>query len=141
LRNDESAARAPQPQIEQIPELIDAARNAGVPADYSLDGAVDDIPPAVGVCAYRIVQEALSNATRHAPGASVSVQIHRGRDALHLTITNGPADAPPHRDQGPGHGLAGMRERAVLLGGALTAGPASTGGFSVSAVLPFAGTS
>jgi signal transduction histidine kinase len=141
LRNDESAARAPQPQIEQIPELIDAARNAGVAVDYSLDGAVDDIPPAVGVCAYRIVQEAVSNATRHAPGASVSVQIHRGRDSLHLTITNGPADAPPHQEQGPGHGLAGMRERAVLLGGALTAGAASTGGFSVSAVLPFAGTS
>jgi signal transduction histidine kinase len=143
LRNDEAAARAPQPQIEQIPQLIDTARNAGVRVDYSLDGRVDGIPPAVGVCAYRIVQEALSNATRHAPGASVSVQIHRDREALRLAVTNGPGRAlvPLREDPGPGHGLAGMRERAVLLGGALTAGPASTGGFSVSAVLPFAGTS
>jgi signal transduction histidine kinase len=143
LRNDEAAARAPQPQIEQIPELIHTARNAGVPVDYSLDGAVDGIPPAVGVCAYRIVQEALSNATRHAPGASVSVQIHRDRDAVRLTITNGPGRslAPVREDQGPGHGVAGMRERAVLLGGALTAGPERAGGFSVSAVLPFTGTS
>ena len=143
LRNDEAAARAPQPQIEQIPELIDTARNAGVPVDYSLDGGVNAIPSAVGVCAYRIVQEALSNATRHAPGASVSVQLHRDRDAVRLTITNGPgrAVAPVRDDQGPGHGLAGMHERAVLLGGALTAGPVHAGGFSVSAVLPFTGTS
>jgi signal transduction histidine kinase len=143
LRNDEAAARAPQPQIEGITELIDTARNAGVPVDYSLDGAVDGIPPAVGVCAYRIVQEALSNATRHAPGASVSVRVHRDRDALHLTITNGPGRslAPLHEDPGPGHGLTGMRERAVLLGGALTAGPGRAGGFSVSAVLPFTGAS
>jgi signal transduction histidine kinase len=141
LRNDEAAARAPQPQIEQLPDLIDTSRNAGVPVDYALDGAVNDIPPAVGVCAYRIVQEALSNATRHAPGASVSVQIHRDRDALRLTITNGPgrSPAPEREDQGPGHGLAGMRERAALLGGALTAGPVRTGGFSVTAVLPFTG--
>ena len=143
LRNDEAAARATQPQIEQIAELIDTARNAGVPVDYSLDGAVDTIPSAVGVCAYRIVQEALSNATRHAPGACVSVQIHRDRDVVRLTITNGPGGpiAPLSEDQGPGHGLTGMRERAVLLGGALTAGPVNAGGFSVSAVLPFTDTS
>jgi len=143
LRNDEAAARAPQPQIEQIAELIDTARNAGVPVDYSLDGAVDGIPSAVGVCAYRIVQEALSNATRHAPGANVSVQIHRDRDAVRLMITNGTSRSVAllREDQGPGHGLAGMRERAVLLGGALTAGPVNAGGFSVSAVLPFTDTS
>jgi signal transduction histidine kinase len=143
LRNDEEAARTPQPQIEQIPELIDTARNAGVPVDYSLNGTLDAIPPAVGVCAYRIVQEALSNATRHAPGACVSVQIHRDRDAVRLTITNGTSRAlvPLREDEGPRHGLAGMRERAVLLGGALTAGPVNAGGFSVSAVLPFTDTS
>jgi signal transduction histidine kinase len=143
LRNDESGTLAPQPQIEQIPELIETARNAGVPVDYSLDGAVDAIPSAVGVCAYRIVQEAVSNATRHAPGASVSVQIHRDHDAVRLTITNGPSRSlvPVREDQEPGHGLAGMRERAVLLGGTLTAGPVRAGGFSVSAVLPFNDTS
>ncbi len=138
LRNDEAAARAPQPQIEQIAELIDTARNAGVPVDYSLNGAVDAIPPAVGVCAYRIVQEALSNATRHAPGAIVSVQIHRDPDAVRLTITNGPGRsiALLSEDHGPCHGLTGMRERAGLLGGALTAELVRDGGFSVTAVLP-----
>jgi signal transduction histidine kinase len=143
LRNDEAAARTPQPQIEQIAELIDTARNAGVPVDYSFDGTLDGIPSAVGVCAYRIVQEALSNATRHAPGASVSVQIHRDRDEVRLTITNGPGRsiALLREDQGPGHGLTGMRERAVLLGGALTAEPLSAGGFSVTAVLPLTATS
>jgi signal transduction histidine kinase len=143
LRNDEATARAPQPQIEQIAELIDTARSAGVPVDYSLDGAVDGIPPAVGLCAYRIVQEALSNATRHAAGASVSVQIQRDADTLRLEVANGPGRslAPVGEDHGPGHGLAGMRERAVLLGGVFIAGPARAGGFSVSAVLPFTGTS
>jgi signal transduction histidine kinase len=102
------------------------------------------MPPAVGVCAYRIVQEALSNATQHAPGASVTVQIHRDPGTVRLTITNGPGSslAPIwDEDHGPRHGLAGMRERADLLGGALTAGPLRAGGFSVSAVLPLTGTS
>lgn len=143
LRNDEAAARAPQPQIDQISELIESARNAGVPVDYSRDGGVDGIPPAVGVCAYRIVQEALSNATRHAPGARVTVELYRDREAVRLTITNGPARSlvPVREDQGPGQGLAGMRERAILLGGALTTGPVRDGGFSVSAVLPLTRTS
>lgn len=143
LRNEEGTARAPQPQIEQIPELIDTAHNAGVPVEYSLDGAVDDIPSAVGVCAYRIVQEALSNATRHAPGASIRVLLHRDRVAVRLTITNGPGRsvATVREDHRPGHGLAGMRERAALLGGVLTAGPVLAGGFSVSAVLPVTDTS
>lgn len=143
LRNDEAATLAPQPRIEQIPELIATACNAGVPVDYSLDGAVDDIPSAVGVCAYRIVQEALSNATRHASGATVTVQIRRDHDTVRITITNGPgrALAPLRADPGRGHGLTGMRERAALLGGALTAGPLRAGGFSVSAVLPFNDTS
>jgi signal transduction histidine kinase len=144
LRDDEATTHAPQPQIEQISELIDTARNAGVLVDYSLDGAEVAIPPAVGVCAYRIVQEALSNATRHAPGASVTVQVHRAPDTVRLTITNGPGRSlAPIRDQdqGPRHGLAGMRERADLLGGALTAGPLRAGGFSVSAVLPLTDTS
>ena len=142
LRNDEATARTPQPQIEQIPDLIDTARKAGVPVHYLLNGTVDGIPPAIGVCAYRIIQEALSNATRHAPGANVSVQVHRDRDAVRLAVENGPSRSTiaVHEHQAPGHGLTGMRERAKLLGGALTAGPLRAGGFSVSAVLPFIGT-
>jgi signal transduction histidine kinase len=107
-----------------------------MPAD---DGAV--ISHAVGLCAYRIVQEALANAGRHAPGAWVQVAVERDPDVLRLDIVNGPptADAPMSEDSGrPGHGIAGMRERVALLGGSLSAEPNILGGFAVSAVLPLA---
>jgi signal transduction histidine kinase len=139
LRNDEAAAREPQPQIEQIDEMVATARNAGVVVDYKPAGALDSIPQSIGVCAYRIVQEALTNARRHAPGADVTVQLIRNDDALRIEIVNSPARAvltADDSDIGPGHGLTGMRERASLLGGALTAGPTTDGGFSVTAVLP-----
>jgi signal transduction histidine kinase len=141
LRSDEAAVRAPQPQISQIPELIAAARSAGVTVTYSLQGATHTIPPSVGVCAYRVVQEGLSNASRHAPGATVTVKVQRREDAVRLEVANGPArPATPDRNAaGAGHGLAGMTERVAMLGGALTAGPVTGGGFSVTAVLPFNG--
>jgi signal transduction histidine kinase len=139
LRNDEQAARAPQPQIEQIDDMIATARNAGIAVDYTPRGALDSIPQSVGLCAYRIVQEALTNASRHAPGAAVTVELVRNDDALRLEVVNGPgrAAAPVDGDAGPGQGLAGMRERTSLLGGALTAGATTDGGFAVTAVLPF----
>ena len=100
--------------------------------------SLDLVPPSAGVCAYRIIQEALSNARQHAAGAPVTVSLHHHADTVVLQVTNGPgvpggAHANGHR---PGHGLAGMRERAELLGGSLSAGPAPGGGFAVSAALP-----
>lgn len=138
LRNDEEATLAPQPQIEQIDELIATARSAGIAVDYTPAGVIETVPQSVGVCAYRIVQEALTNASRHAPDAAVTVQLVRNHDAVRIEVSNGPgrAAAPGDRDAGPGQGLTGMRERASLLGGALTAGPTTDGGFSVTAVLP-----
>jgi len=138
LRHDQAAALAPQPQLADLPALIDAARGDGVSVELSAAPAVGRVPPGVGVCAYRIVQESLSNASQHAPGAAVTVSVGQEAGAVLLRVANGPGGAagPPEDGHGPGHGLTGMRERVALLGGSLSAGPAPDGGFVVSAVLP-----
>jgi signal transduction histidine kinase len=144
LRSDQPAGRAPQPGLQDLPGLIDSARQAGMAVELVeliASPALDPMPPGAGVCAYRIVQEALSNAGRHAPGAPVAVSVHHTTRTVTLQVTNGPGVPAGPRANGhrPGHGLAGMRERAELLGGSLSAGPAPGGGFEVSAVLPLGG--
>ena len=119
LRSDKPAARAPQPQLSDIPELVEATRRAGIATELSMPAGHDGIPASVGVCAYRIVQEALSNVGRHAPGAMVVVTVERDERSVRLGVLNGP---PAFAAQGvdanrPGHGLIGMRERVALLGG------------------------
>jgi signal transduction histidine kinase len=138
LRDDQPAALAPQPQLADLPALIDAARQAGVAVELSAPPAPGRVPSGVGVCAYRIVQESLSNASQHAPGATVTVSVGQEPGAVLLRVANGPGGAtgPSGNEHGPGHGLTGMRERVALLGGSLSAGPAPDGGFVVSAVLP-----
>jgi signal transduction histidine kinase len=138
LRHDQPAALAPQPQLADLPTLVDAARQAGVSVELSAPPAPGRVPPGVGVCAYRIVQESLSNASQHAPGAAVTVSVGRDAGAVLLRVANGPGGpaGPSGSERGPGHGLTGMRERVALLGGSLSAGPAPDGGFVVSAVLP-----
>ena len=139
LRQDQPAGLAPQPQLADLPALVDAARRAGVSVELSVPPALDQVPSGVGLCAYRIVQESLSNASQHAPGAAVTVSVTRDSGAMLLRVTNGPggpAGPPQNDDRRPGHGLTGMRERVALLGGSLSAGPAPEGGFVVSAVLP-----
>jgi signal transduction histidine kinase len=118
--------------------LADMRRLLGVLRDDQPAG-LDQVPAGVGVCAYRIVQESLSNASRHAPGAAVTVSVDQGSSSALLRVANGPGRPAGTAGDGhrPGHGLVGMRERAVLFGGSLSAGPAPDGGFVVSAVLPF----
>ena len=141
LRSDQPAAYAPQPGLADLPGLIGTARHAGMTVELSAPRALDQVPPSTGLCAYRIIQEALSNAGRHAAGAPVAVSVHHDADTVTLQVTNGPGIAAGQRvnGHGPGHGLAGMRERVELLGGSLSAGPAPGGGFTVSAVLPLGG--
>ena len=106
--------------------------------ELSILPALQQVPSGVGVCAYRIVQESLSNASQHAPGAAVTVSVDQDSSAVLLRVANGPggpADSA-RNERGPGDGLTGMRERVALLGGSLSAGPALDGGFVVSAVLP-----
>jgi signal transduction histidine kinase len=141
LRSDQPAAHAPQPGLEDLPGLIGAARQAGMTVELSAPPALDQVPPSAGLCAYRIVQEALSNAGRHAAGAPVVIAVGCTGDTVMLHVTNGPGLPTGPRSNGhrPGHGLTGMRERAELLGGSLSAGPAPGGGFAVSAMLPLGG--
>jgi len=143
LRHDQPAVLAPQPQLSDLHILVEAARRAGVSVELSVPGELDRVPSGVGVCAYRIVQESLSNASQHSPGAAVAVSVDQESGAMLLRVANGPgapADlARPER--GGGDGLTGMRERVSLLGGSLSAGPAADGGFVVTAVLPLGNTS
>jgi signal transduction histidine kinase len=96
------------------------------------------LPEGVDLSAYRIVQEALSNAMRHAPGSQVNVRVGYHPDCLQLEVRNdaAAADGPASVTAGSGHGLVGMRERAAMLGGTLFAAPVPGGGFRVTAVLP-----
>ena len=135
LRYDQPAGLAPQPQLSDLPALVDAARRAGVSVNLAVPRAIGDVPPGVALCAYRIVQESLSNASQHAPGAAVSVSVGHDAGVVRLRVVNGPGGPSPG-EPGPGHGLTGMRERVALLGGSLSAGPSAGGGFVVSAVLP-----
>jgi signal transduction histidine kinase len=140
------ADRHPQPGLPQLAELIDAAREAsGAAARLIVSGPVAEFDPGVELAAYRIVQEALTNARRHAPGAAVDVELRYDDNALHLRIRDdgpGPARAPGADGQVPaetpdgGHGLLGMRERALAVGGSLRTGAAAGGGFFVAADLP-----
>jgi signal transduction histidine kinase len=116
---------------------VASARRAGVPATWSIDGD-GDVPEPVGLAAYRIVQEALANAARHAAGGAVGAAVRALPDRLEVTVRNAPpAAGPAPGPAGAGHGLTGMRERAELLGGTLDAGPDADGGYTVTATLPY----
>ena len=131
---DGAAQRDPQPGLARLNELVETARAAGSPVQLTLEGTVAPLPPGVDLCAFRILQEALTNARRHAPGAAVDVELGYSADTLTLRVRDhGPGDAEPGAD---GHGLLGMRERAIMVGGTLSAGPAEGGGFAVEAELP-----
>lgn len=130
------ALKQPQPGLRQLNDLLDEARDAtGAGTRLILHGAPVALDPGVELAAYRIIQEALTNARRHAPGAAVDVELHFTDAALHLLIRdNGPGSAASAGRSG--HGLLGMSERAAAVGGTLKAGPASGGGFLVKARLP-----
>ncbi|MFI5706292.1 sensor histidine kinase [Kribbella sp. NPDC051620] len=138
LREDPGTGRAsselgPQPGLADLAELIATTRRAG--ADVRLE--VESLPgldPAVELTAYRVVQEGVSNAVRHAPGAMVEVGVRRIGSELIVSVVNGPADAAV--GSGSGHGLVGMRERVGLLDGRFRAAPSADGGYRVEVVLP-----
>jgi signal transduction histidine kinase len=137
---DEGApTRRPQPELGQLNSLLDEVRDAASGAGVRLivSGPVQPLDPGVELTAYRIVQEALTNARRHAPGAAVDVELRYAPDDLVVRVyDNGPGPPAVDPDAPPGHGLAGMRERAAAVGGRVTAGGAPAAGFLVEAVLP-----
>ncbi|MGX1503466.1 UNVERIFIED_CONTAM: signal transduction histidine kinase [Streptomyces graminofaciens] len=135
---DAQGERAPQPGLDRVQQLVEATVRAGVPAELSLAADLGAVPQAVDMSGYRIVQEALANVVRHAPGAPTRVSVTSDGSDLTVLVVNGPAPAPtsPLETTGTGHGLVGMRERVRLTGGSLDTGPLPDGGFRVAARLP-----
>jgi signal transduction histidine kinase len=131
---------APQPSLADVAGLVERAGSAGQQVELQLDRTRDEgpVPPATGYAAYRVVQEALTNARKHAPGSPVRVAVRRDGAVLRVTVTN-PVPAGERPGAAGGHGLVGMRERVVALGGELTAGPATASGdadYVVTATFP-----
>ncbi|MEV0278975.1 sensor histidine kinase [Streptomyces sp. NPDC050610] len=131
---------APQPGLAELDRLAEATVRAGVPVELSVAPGPVPVPGAVDLSAYRVVQEALANVVRHAPGAATRVSVASDRTGVSVLIVNAPAPAPgtPLESGGTGHGLVGMRERVRLLGGELDTGPLPDGGFRVAARFPVA---
>ncbi|MGW4485405.1 sensor histidine kinase [Amycolatopsis sp. NPDC004368] len=126
----------PQPTANEITAMVERIRDSGIEVVFRQDGDLEGAPAGVALSVYRILQEALSNAVRHAPGSAVSVEITDAEVGLRLVVCNEITAKVRDDGAGAGHGLVGMRERAVMLGGTLEAGPDATGRFVVTASLP-----
>ncbi len=136
LRADgEELALAPQPSLANLDSLVAHVRDAGLPVDVRIEGTPHELAPGIDLSAYRIVQEALTNALKHAGRARAHVLVRYGEDALELEVVDTGAGSA-NGDSGAGHGLAGMRERVAVFGGQLESGPRGEGGYSVHARLP-----
>jgi signal transduction histidine kinase len=125
---------SPQPGLGTMEALLDTVRSAGLPVELEVDGAPRELPPGIDLAAYRVVQEALTNALKYGGTAHAWVSLHWREDELELEVANdGKGDGD---GSGGGHGLAGMRERVSLYGGTLDSGPRDGGGYVVRARLP-----
>jgi signal transduction histidine kinase len=134
--SDEASLRRPQPTLGELKVLVEEMREAGLKVELRDEGPLRPIDAVLDVCGYRIIQEALTNVIKHAPGASAHVSVLYGDDDLSITVVD---DGPgPNAVPGAGHGLIGMRERVELIGGKLRTGRGDSKGFRVQAVLPYA---
>jgi signal transduction histidine kinase len=133
VRSGAPEDRAPAPGLDRLGDLIDRTRAVGVPVSFAVDGQASDLPAAVHLAAYRVVQEALTNVLRHAGTATAAVRVVVTDEALSVEVTDTGRGGPIRSG---GHGLAGMRERVTALGGELSAGPDPGGGFAVRATVP-----
>ncbi|ANB07580.1 histidine kinase [Streptomyces ambofaciens] len=134
--NGGAAPHAPQPDLDRLDALVENTRAAGLTVHTGTSGVRRPLPPGVELSAYRIVQEALSNVLRHAPGAMAQVHLTYLPNGLRVDVSNTRPDRAPAPSQGAGHGLMGMRERVAMLDGSLTAHPMPDGGYRVAAFLP-----
>jgi signal transduction histidine kinase len=135
LRSDAPDPLAPQPGLRDLPTLAEQVSEAGLPVDLRVEGDPRELPVGIELSAFRIVQEALTNALKHAGHARAAVVVRYGADLLELEIVDDGAGAAPEVPGG-GHGLAGMRERVALYGGRFDAGRDPLGGFAVRVLLP-----
>jgi signal transduction histidine kinase len=127
----------PQPSLEDLASLVEQMETAGLRVKMTVEGEARGVPVAVGLSAYRIVQEALTNTLKHAGAVRADVVVRYAPGTIEIECVDSGGDGSPAEPVNGGHGLAGMRERATLLGGVVTAGPAPDGGFRVRANLPF----
>lgn len=134
--DDYEAPDAPQPTLADLDRLLTNVGEAGLVTEKAVTGAVRELPQGVELSAYRIIQEALSNSLRHAPGATARVEIGYVLGGLGLRVVNGAPTAPVKPSQGAGHGITGMRERVAMLNGEMTAEPTEEGGYEVTAFIP-----
>nr|WP_237417683.1 histidine kinase [Actinomadura rayongensis] len=137
LREGDGGEDRDRAGLARLPALLDAVRAAGLPVEVEVSGPPLRLDPTVDHCAYRILQESLTNVLRHAgPQASARIRICYDLARLAIEVTDDGAEVPAGLGEGKGLGLAGMRERAEAVGGACTAGPRPGGGFEVRALLP-----
>ena len=132
--NADGVALGPQPGLDRLDALLDDLRGAGLPVQLQLEGEALPLPRAIDLSAYRIVQEALTNTLKHAQASQADVTIRYEPHHLELEVRDDGAGTAPNG--GPGHGLVGIRERVKIYGGHMTAGPATDGGFMLTARLP-----
>lgn len=133
---------APQPTLQEVGDLVERMRSSGMAVDLRVEGTVRALPPGLELTGYRVVQEAMTNALKHAGQGRVDVRVGYGPEQLDIDVVDrGPGGAEAHGNNGDSgaRGLAGMRERLTLYGGTLHTGPATNGGFAVSARIPLEG--
>ena len=138
-RDGDDVELAPQPGLGNLAVLVEQVGNAGLPVRLHVDGEPYPLPHALDVSAYRIVQEGLTNALRHARAGQADVTVGYGPEEVCIEVRDDGSGASPDDRNGNGHGLVGVRERVKIFGGEMTAGPASGGGFVLSTRLPLRG--
>jgi signal transduction histidine kinase len=139
LRGDDGQrAHVPAPGLGDLPALVEQVRSAGVPVELQVDGQPSGVPLGVDLSAYRVVQEGLTNVIKHAGAATAAVHVRYAPGEIVVEVSDdGRGAGATARDNGGGHGLAGMRERVAVWGGTLHAGPVAGGGYRVLAHLPY----
>lgn len=135
-RPEEAPALAPQPSLQHLDRLIEQARDAGLPVDVLIEGDATELPAGIDLTAYRLVQEALTNAIKHAKATRAEVVVRYGPDTLELLVSDDGRGSSDASSDGGGHGLVGMRERVAVYGGELAAGARPEGGYALHARLP-----
>ncbi|MBM9620328.1 sensor histidine kinase [Streptomyces zhihengii] len=135
---DYQAPDAPQPMLTDLDNLLANVRDAGLDTEKAVTGAVRELPQGVELSAYRIIQEALSNALRHAPGSTARVEVSYVLGGIGLRVVNTAPRGTVKPSPGAGHGITGMRERVTMLNGVMTAEPTAEGGYEVTAFIPVA---
>jgi signal transduction histidine kinase len=136
-RPEEAPALAPQPGLEHVAKLVEQAREAGLLTDLRVEGDAVELPPGIDLTAYRLVQEGLTNALRHARATRAEVLVRYDNGQVELVVRDDGRGGVS--GTGGGHGLVGMRERVAICGGELHAGPRPDGGYELRASLPVTG--